>query len=344
MRKVVLPKESLSAWIESMSQSQILMAPVQIGKNSYKFDRVSRLEDISLQYIPTILPPKKYFLPPEEVLMEYDVSDGQNVKAAIYEENKILFGVHTCDLAGVQALNLVFTEGPKDKHFLARKNFFTVIGLECADYCDSYAMCALMKNQLPKGGYDLFMTELSDVYYVDVNTMKGEELVQSFPDFIDVSDDHVNALEKYREQKKQVFRAEVPIRYQDLPRLMAESFNSSVWDDLAERCLSCGNCTNVCPTCYCYDVIDEPDLNLTSGIRKRVWDSCQHEPFAKVAGGENFREARSDRQRHRFNRKFRYPGERFGRLFCTGCGRCSRACMAGINLKDTLNQLMDERG
>ncbi|MFH1025263.1 MAG: 4Fe-4S dicluster domain-containing protein, partial [Nitrospirota bacterium] len=76
--------------------------------------------------------------------------------------------------------------------------------------------------------------------------------------------------------------------------------------------------------------------------RYRVWDSCQLEPFARVAGGINFRKDRSARQRHRYYRKFRYPVDRFSRFFCTGCGRCTRTCMAQISLKETLNELIKE--
>ena len=108
-------------------------------------------------------------------------------------------------------------------------------------------------------------------------------------------------------------------------------FGARVWDNLNERCLACGNCTNVCPTCYCFNIKDELDLTLARGIRYRVWDSCQLEPFARVAGGINFRKERSARQRHRYYRKFRYPVDRFARFFCTGCGRtnrCTADCQA----------------
>ena len=93
---------------------------------------------------------------------------------------------------------------------------------------------------------------------------------------------------------------------------------------------------------YCFDVIDEPNLDLNTGKRYRVWDSCQNEGFAKVAGNENFREERGLRQRHRYMRKFSYPVGKFSKYFCTGCGRCSRTCMAKINLKETINALAEE--
>ena len=147
-----------------------------------------------------------------------------------------------------------------------------------------------------------------------------------------------------RESKEARFKHELPSKIEELPRLLEESYASEVWTELGEKCLACGNCTNVCPTCYCFDLVDEPELDLTTGRRSRIWDSCQSETFAKVAGGESFRASRSDRQQHRFQRKFHYPVNRYGRIFCTGCGRCSRTCMAGIDLKATLNALIEERG
>ena len=109
--------------------------------------------------------------------------------------------------------------------------------------------------------------------------------------------------------------------------------------DAVAKCVSCGNCTAVCPTCYCFDIYDDVELDMSGGERKRTWDSCQLEEFAVVAGGENFRKERSSRQRHRYYRKFNYSVEKYNKYFCTGCGRCSRACMAGIELKETLNSL-----
>ena len=81
-------------------------------------------------------------------------------------------------------------------------------------------------------------------------------------------------------------------------------YDGKTWQEVGKKCVSCGNCTAVCPTCYCFDVQDEVKLDVTGGERKRIWDSCQLEEFAEVSGGENFREERASRQRHRYYRKF----------------------------------------
>jgi sulfhydrogenase subunit beta (sulfur reductase) len=251
-----------------------------------------------------------------------------------------IFGVHTCDLAGIQCLNMVFSERPKDYNYLVRKNNITIIGLECGDYCDQFASCALMNSELPNGGYDLFVTEFDEYLLFHVSTQAGEDIVGSTGLFEDADASHMSRLSEYRKNKKSIFKKELPIDSKDIAALFDKCFDSKVWDDLNERCLACGNCNNVCPTCYCFDIIDEPALDLTSGVRYRRWDSCQLEPFARVAGGANFRENRGARQRHRYYRKFSYPVKKFFRYFCTGCGRCSRACMAHIRLKDVLMDLI----
>lgn len=341
-QQALLSKSHLAEFIVFLAARQKLIGPVALGYNQYKFAEVTTLAELSLNYLPTILPPKKYFLPPHEKLLRYDLSDGQRMEAVLDVEDITLFGLHTCDLAGIQCLNMVFSDHPRDLHYLVRKNHMTLIGLECADYCDHYANCAMLRNHLPKGGYDLFMTELSEHYYVDVNTHSGEQLVAQAGLFEPVDSSALKELRRLRDGKERVFESEVPIRYQDFPQLFEATRDSDVWSKIGDQCLACGNCTNVCPTCYCFDLADEPELDLNTGERVRNWDSCQHESFAQVAGGGNFRRLRSERQRHRFNRKFHYPLERYKRVFCTGCGRCSRSCMAGIDIKETLKALADE--
>ena len=339
---VILPKASFSAFISRLSKLQKLVAPVAKGHNNYAFEEVSSGAEIAVTYIPTVLPPKKYFFPQKETLMEYNISRGLDVHAVVEYERMALFGVHTCDLAGIQCLNMVFSRRPKDYNYLIRKNKIDIIGIECNDYCDEYASCNLVNASMPSGGYDLFFTDMGDHFIVHINTQVGDEIVDAAKVFERAGREHLRELVRLREHKRTIFRNELPIEPRDIPDLFDKCFESPIWNDLDARCLACGNCTNVCPTCYCFDIIDEVNLDLRGGRRYRRWDSCQLEPFAKVAGGENFRKERSARQRHRYYRKFRYPVPRYSRFFCTGCGRCSRTCMAGISLKGTMTTLIEE--
>ncbi|MFH1594723.1 MAG: 4Fe-4S dicluster domain-containing protein [Candidatus Omnitrophota bacterium] len=339
---VTLKKTDLNAFIVRLSKIKKVAAPVKRGVKNFVFAEVESAKDIALTYIPTILPPKKYFMPQRERLVEYDKA--KNAWNPVLEfDELVIFGVHTCDLAGIQCLNMAFSGEPKDVNYLARKNKVTIIGLECNDYCDEYASCRLVNNHLPNGGCDLFFTELSDAFIVDVNTKEGDKLVSATQLFKKATSKQLDELKALRAKKREIFKNEVKADYKELKPLFEASAQAEVWEDLAKRCIACGNCTNVCPTCYCFDVRDDINLDLNTGSRYRVWDSCQNEGFAEVAGGENFRKDRGQRQLHRYMRKFNYPFDKYNRYFCTGCGRCTRACMAKISLKETINSLVEEK-
>ncbi len=344
MEYAVLPKSALGSFVDALRQYGKVIAPVAKSERHFAFEEVTDARDIALKYIPTILPPKKYFMPQYETLAEYDIREGQKLYPVVEVEHIVLFGVHTCDLAGIQCLDVVFSDRPKDLNYLVRRGYVTIIGLECNEYCDQYASCGLMGTFLPQGGYDLFFTDLGDYFFVHVGTQRGEDIVANFSLFQRAESRHFWDLQLLRAKKAEIFRPEVPVDRFLLPRMFQEGFEAKVWEDVGNRCLSCANCTNVCPTCYCFDVKDVMNLDLRTGKRIRVWDSCQNEPFAKIASGESFRAERSDRKRHRFNRKFSYPVKRYNRFFCTGCGRCSRVCMAKIDLKETIAQLARETG
>ena len=335
----ILAKDGLDGFIRKLAKKMKVYAPVSKGHGNFAFEEVSSSERVELKHIPTILPPKKYLMPQREKMLEFDLRGEVPADTAVVDAEEIaLLGVHTCDLAGIQCLNMVFSERPRDYNYLLRKEKVFIIGLECGAYCDEHASCALVGNQLPNGGYDLFLTDLGECFLVHVNTQKGEDLLEdmAMPKALPAD---LSALARVREDKKTVFKNEIGVDPKKLPEIFDSKMAGTVWEELGKRCLSCGNCTSVCPTCYCFDMADTVNLDLKSGCRTRTWDSCQFSTFAGVAGGENFREARSERQRHRFLRKFKFPLEKFYRFFCTGCGRCTRTCMAKINLKDTLRVL-----
>lgn len=341
MFDVVLDKNRIDELVSYMKERTLVAAPVQKGK-SCSFEYVDSGAEIFMEEMPPLLPPKKYLMPQKETLLEFDTAKGQDMRAVVDMEPTTIFGVRTCDIEGMQCLNAVFNRKPKDAHFMARKRLITIIGMECMKKCDKYASCAIMGTHQVKGGYDLFFSDLGDKWYVNVKTDDGEDIVRRSGLFKDASADDKAELAKARAEKEKLFTPELNISPSDLPEIFRKNFHSGVWKETGHRCLSCGNCTNTCPTCYCFDMIDEMELNLTKGRRIRVWDSCQNESFALVAGGENFREQRSARKRHRFHRKFDYPIEKYGRFFCTGCGRCSRLCMAKIDLKTTIASLAKE--
>lgn len=343
MKYAVIKKEELNRWLGHLMKKARLYAPKK-KEGHFIFRPIKDVSEITLKYIPTILPPKKYYYPQKEKLFRFKVKPFKTSKAIKEFEEYILFAVHTCDIAGIQCMDIVFREAPEDPNYLNRKEKMTIIGIECLEYCDKFANCASMGNHEPRGGYDLMMVDIGEKFILHVNSKKGERLIHGLNYIKEADEQDLLALERVRETKKKVFKEEFNAPLPKVYEAFDKHFNSAVWLDVARRYVACGNCTTACPTCYCFDTTDEMDLSFNQGMRYRIWNSCQMEDFAKVAGGEDFRKGRDGRQRHRYYRKFKYPVDKFNRYFCTGCGRCTRTCMAEISLVETVNALLAEEG
>ncbi|MBZ0188587.1 MAG: 4Fe-4S dicluster domain-containing protein, partial [Candidatus Obscuribacterales bacterium] len=128
----------------------------------------------------------------------------------------------------------------------------------------------------------------------------------------------------------------------NLPSLMDLEWDNKMFEDLAKRCLSCGNCTPVCPTCYCFDMFDVESLHAEQGQRVRQWDSCQFVEFAKVAGDYNFRPGPVDRLKFWYRHKLHGFDDPAGIPTCVGCGRCTVSCPSGID--DIVNVVLRLQG
>lgn len=343
MRFVYLAKNDLGKLIKRLRSNWRVVAPIK-KENQFVFAPVEEVDEISLDYIPTILPPKKYYMPQHEKLGDFKLSDTAMSNVAIEMEPTIIFAAHTCDIDGIECLNIVFKNNPADPYFTKRQKNILVIGYECMKPCDEYATCITMDTHSPKAGYDIMITDTGDKYILHVNTKEGDALIGNAPIFIKADNDVKSELKKLRDKKLKEFNINLAAKYSELSKIFEKSYNAKVWSSVGKKCVSCGNCTAVCPTCYCFDVYDTVNLDMVKGNRNRVWDSCQLDDFAVVAGGENFRKERSSRQQHRYYRKFDYPVRKYNKFFCTGCGRCTRTCMAKISLIETVNELTKECG
>lgn len=342
MKYVYLQKEDLNEFINYVKKSYKVTAPVK-KENQFVFADIDDPQQVCLDYRPTILPPKKYFLPQRQKLGIFKMGE-TTMTTTVDVEPIALFGVHTCDIEGIECLDVIFNDTPVDPYFTKRKKCILVIGYECMKMCDEYATCVTMDTHIPKAGYDIMMTPSGDRYILHINSKEADELIRKSILFEKNYDEGAIKIElsNIRREKQKNFKVLLDAEYNRLNKIFRKSYDSKTWADVGKRCVSCGNCTAVCPTCYCFDIYDEVKLDITGGERGRVWDSCQLEDFAKVAGGENFRKERSSRQRHRYFRKFDYPVRKYNKFFCVGCGRCTRACMADISLIETVNELAKE--
>lgn len=362
MNLKVMPKSSFPDWIKHLSDSsdssavdqRRLIAPTPSGEQ-YIFAEVQSAEEIVLNYPSSILPPKKALLPQKEYLFSFNLEDERET-VSLEEASRrqtVILGVHTCDLHAIQLLDNVFIKGESavstntpqytDQHYLRRRQNTTLVSIECLKPCSEYSFCRDMRTSSVPEHFDLHLTDLGEAYAISIGSTKGAELLAGFAGILPAHEKDLRRIDQVMGEKWASFPYRLQADISELPGLLKTSYKSPLWQELGERCLGCGLCTLVCPTCYCFDVQDEIDLSLNAGKRYRVWDSCQLTQFAAVAGGHNFRPGRGNRLRHHFLRKYQYQSISPGQVGCVGCGRCIQACLVKISPVEVLNKLYQRK-
>jgi sulfhydrogenase subunit beta (sulfur reductase) len=345
----VLKKSDLAAWVGALSAERRVAAPVLKETSpadpadlKFGWEYVADPAEVRLDYTVTVLGPKKFLWPSRQKIVTYAIGAEPDPQPVIEHEPQVLFGVHPCDVTAIATLDAAFAKGVPDPHYLARRADTAVIALDCAKACDDASFCLDMGSLYPETGWDAMLTPLDGGYLVEVKTELGQAMVEAAKVKPATKQD-LQARQAFVEAKRCNFHLQLPCEVKYLPEVLDVSYDSLVWEAIARRCFSCGACNTTCPTCYCWDVYDEVAMDLTKGCRIRRYDSCQLDPFATVAGGEDFRKDRSSRLRHRMFRKGKYILEQTGRPGCVGCGRCERACVAGISIKETFIQIAGSR-
>jgi len=335
-----LPKEKAQDFLSELLKTGIeINAPHKKGEKFYTFEKVTDPSEVVFDYVRTILPPKKYFLPQTESLVEYDLPVTK-VESKIDSKPRILFGVHPCDLKGIFLLNKAFSDKNLDSNFVERSKQTIIIGIDCVP--DDNCFCTSVGTVIPKNEYfDIFLTDIGNGYLINIATEKGEELIKGISFIRNATDGEIQLRDEFVDRKNNMCKNKMDVPLSELPLIFSGVYNSHVWEENGEKCVACGRCNLVCPTCYCFDVIDKMNLKLNEGQRIRQWDSCHLEDFTKVATGEVFREKKSSRDRHRFYRKFYYLSK-YSPSFCVGCGRCGLECLADIEIVETVNRLSKE--
>jgi len=334
----VIDKQEMAPFVVNMMGDYRVVGPVARGIK-FAFDQIEDPADLRLDYDTSILPPKKYMQPQQERMMTFTRTGKPTVEVKIDAPPTVLLGVHTCDLHGLRVLDEAFSQGFPDAHYLERRKNTIIVGIECLEPCDEHSFCKSMGTLTASKGFDLHLTDLGESYAVHVGTEAGAALLEKYANTSQGAEANMEQLNKVLGAKWPRFNYKLEFDVGELAAIMNQAYDSPLWDQLADKCLACGQCTLVCPTCFCFNVYDEVELNLQDGERWRQWDSCQLDEFARVAGDENFRERQAARLRHRFMRKGRYLIEKYGELGCTGCGRCARSCLVDISPVDVFNDL-----
>jgi sulfhydrogenase subunit beta (sulfur reductase) len=303
-------------FFDHLSKRYEVIGPVQDG-DLLKFLPISEYNDMDFSR-QTDFPAKKYFLPSSEELLRYK---GGRAEVEVVSEPRILV-IRPCDANAILNHDRVFLDEYADPYYKAKRDSTMLVVFKCTTpYKNCFCSSVGAEETV---NYDLLFVDIGDKYVVMVGTTKGRELIDTklFTNII-------------REGKVTV---KCKKKIMHLERL-GTHFNSKVWKRESKRCLSCNACIIACPSCFCFTIHDEPELDLSSGGRKRQWDYCYIKDHTKVAGDYVFREERWKRFRHRIYHQLKYFREKYGRHLCVGCGRCIDICPTGIDMVEIVNEL-----
>ncbi|MBC8524482.1 MAG: 4Fe-4S dicluster domain-containing protein [Chlorobium phaeobacteroides] len=341
----IITKPEFRKFIDALVRQNLSYAPkeVDVDKNGepvYQFKEVSSVSDIAFDYSVTASSAKHFLMPFKEDLSRFTFTDKDWQQDITYEAQPIvLIGLRACDISAVTILDNVLLNGQfPSPHYLARRKNTFIIGMDHLPLPDCF--CKSMNHHTVNDGFNLFCSDIGDSYYLSINSSKAFNYLKEF-EISDPTDEDDCKLIERRKLIKHSFKTEVEVT--GLPSFLDIEFDSPIWTKWGDKCLNCGTCAMVCPTCYCYNMEDRPDTDLKGSARQKQLYSCNLVDFAEVAGEHNFRPKNGDRLKYRYYHHYLGFAENANQQICVGCNRCGRACLADINPKDVINDLRMEK-
>lgn len=335
----IIQKASLEKFFVALKQQgKAIYAPVKTNDRII-YETADLFSEVCEEYIQTTQSAKSVIFPRTEKLFDYSKS-AKGEKGILLKDfdpeqipETVIWGIRPCDAAGFIPLTAIFNWDIKDKIYNARLERTTLIAFSCHTADDSCFCTSVGGNPGDTKGADLLFTRIGETgsFLVEVITEKGWKAVAISPELFE-QDSNIEKEKYIAHLPKQFNQEEIRDKLQDY-------FESGLWKNQSLRCLGCGACAYVCPTCACFDIQDE--VHGKDGTRVRCWDSCGLSLFTLHTSGHNPRSVQSQRWRQRLLHKFSYMPNRLAVYGCSGCGRCSRACPVDMNLLEHLLSIQD---
>lgn len=256
---------------------------------------------------------KELFFPKRRPVATFDGQGKWSLKAVEPSSDpRIIMGLHPCDVQGILYMDKVFADSEyKDTLYEAERERTVLVGMTCEEMGENCHCTDRGGSPDNAEGMDAVFTVVGNGYLFKALTEKGEKIVSS-PLLRETSESP---------EKRAWEKGRFPVAS---PKQLFEMYDDDFWNETSDICLTCGVCTYVCPTCLCFLIADEKYRG--HGERLTVWDSCQFASYSRMAGGHNPRKTNTDRVRNRTLDKFAYSAFKYGRISCTGCGRCASVC------------------
>lgn len=284
---------------------------------------------------------KKYLFPPKTTLLSAEKTENgwAFIPRAADTTKFALLGMRACELAAIRVQDRVFLEGPQqDPLYRERREQLFIIAVNCTQAASTCFCTSMKTGPRCQSGFDLALTETDTGFVCEIGSELGADVVRCCSS-AEATTAELDAAEQARQQAVDQISRQLDTT--DLPQLLLNNLNHPRWKDVGERCLSCTNCTMVCPTCFCSSVTEVRDLNMDRVERERSWDSCFNPDFSYL-GGSLVRNDTASRYRQWLTHKLGTWHEQFGTSGCVGCGRCITWCPVAIDLTEEVAAIREE--
>ena len=280
---------------------------------------------------------KRFLHPPVETLWTAH-REGEGFTVSLRDEayDRFAFiGVRACEIHAMAMQDRVFCEGPyADEGYRERRRNAFIVAVNCGEAGGTCFCVSMQTGPKAQSGFDLALTELLDAerheFLVEVGSEAGAELLGQLS-HRQAEDTHLAAAQAV--VARTASRMGRSLDTEGIKTLLQDNLEHPRWDEVADRCLTCGNCTMVCPTCFCTTVEDHSDIAGDSAERVRLWDSCFTMDFSYIHGG-SVRHTPRARYRQWMTHKLAHWIDQFGTSGCVGCGRCISWCPVGIDITE----------
>lgn len=326
---LILKKNHLTDLLNALRQDYEVYAPQSLQNFTHFLPLVDGFELAFDKAHNTRIPPKALFLPTSEALLKFTRFGGYEQIPA-ETAPRVIFGIRPCDAHAMTMLDTVFKqERYTDPHWQARRDTTVVVGLGCHEPCQTGFCTTVGSGPFNHAGLDAILTDIGEIFLVETLTEKGDHLFTQLENASEVQSMQVSKVQ-------QDATAGMPIAFETngLKEKLDQNFTSPYWEEVSRSCLGCGVCTFLCPTCFCFDIVDEAQR----GERVRNWDTCMFRTYSLEASGHNPRPSRVERTRQRLSHKYTYWVDQINQIGCTGCGRCVRYCPVGLDIRAMLRK------
>ena len=326
---MLLSKQNLMPLLESLAADRDVFVPATID-GVKKFARFDGEIEPDFSLINTTMPPKDLLFPQTQKMYHFDVDKNGSYRIHEYDESReqVVFGIRPCDMRSIVCLDEVFlTKGFVDEFYANAREKLLTVSIGCTQAAETCFCTSMGIDPTLAPNADVMLQDAGDAYVVIAQTPKGEAAVAGWGEFVGDGDAKPLACE-----------LTLKVSMDGVVDKLEGMYDSPIWENLSIKCLNCGTCTYVCPTCHCFDISQEN--RKKDGVRFRCWDSCMFSEYTAMAGGHNPRPEKLERVRNRFMHKLNFFERRYGMSLCVGCGRCVEKCPVALDI----TRLIDDIG